>query len=514
MHTFNSENIDVRVLAAGVVFAVLAVRWLTRRSSTRVPGPRAHPFVGHIFQVPKVKTWKYMERLWHEYGPIVKLTLAGDDFLILNDPADAEALLGRRSKIYSSRRPLVYAGKYMSNNMRLTLLPYGDNLKKQRAAFHGMLQPRAIGGYEDMQHNTSLRLLVDLYRTPQDFYTHFPRFPASLIFTMSFGLQMRDDNKDLAAVQGVLYDFVRDSNPGAHLVDTFPIMDKLPDFLSPWRADARRKHQDTIGLYRRLALDVKDRMAKDPELECFTARLWEQQKKMNLTDDELYYVSGSAFAAGTDTSSITLLWFVFAMATNPEVMKKAQQEIDMFFNADTLPNFSKMQELRYCFALMKEVIRWSPIAPLSFPHYLDADDEYKGYLIKKGTTVISNLWNMHHNEEEYPHSYTFNPDRFMSKKEGTGDVADRLGDDIYGFGFGRRACPGQHLAAKSTWIAVVRTLWAYDIVPEKDANGKPKFLDIDDCSNGLTSRPNPFPATFVPRSAAHIETIMSNYGRS
>ncbi len=64
--------------------------------------------------------------------------------------------------------------------------------------------------------------------------------------------------------------------PGAHLVDAFPILDSLPDFMSPWRNEARKKHEyemgvwtfsfnlrrnfnpENIQLYGRLFLEVKE----------------------------------------------------------------------------------------------------------------------------------------------------------------------------------------------------------------------------------------------------------------
>ncbi|KAJ7722914.1 cytochrome P450 [Mycena olivaceomarginata] len=365
---------DTLNLSAGILVAMTVIYLFNRRSRSRglpIPGPKPHPFVGHTFQIPKIKTWKFFEKLAQEHGPIVRVTLAGDDIVVLSDPADAEELLGRRSRIYSSRRPLVYAGKYMSNNMRLTLLPYGDNLRRQRAAFHSMLQPRVIGGYEDMQYTASLRLLCDLVRKPEEFYLHFPRFPAGLIFTMSFGSRLARRRQGSRCGP---------KNPDG-LCDRFepwgaprrfiPHSGQTPGFLSPWRHQARAAHQEIIDLYGRLSRDVKARMVTEPELE----------SKMSLSDEELYFIAGSAFAAGTDTSSITLLWLVMAMGLYPEAMKKAQEEIDAVFGSDTLPNFSRMQELRYTMALIKETIRWSPIAPLSFPHYLDAEDEYKGHIV-------------------------------------------------------------------------------------------------------------------------------------
>ncbi|KAF8151161.1 cytochrome P450 [Mycena galopus ATCC 62051] len=443
---------DIRLVASGFLVTLILVYWNRRRSASKlrpIPGPLPHPFVGHTFQVPVIKTWKYFEQLAHQY------------------------VLGRRSRNYSSRKPLIYAGKYESNNLRLSLLPYGDVLKKQRAAFHQILQPRVVGGYEEMQLTESLRLLLDLVETPKDYYHHFQPFPASLVFTLTFGQKLDDDGKDLAAALIILTTFVQDINPNSHLVDTFPLLDLLPDFLSPWRAEAKRNTNE------------KSRMEKDTGMECFAARLWDQQAKLNISDEEVTlhvaHFAGSAFLAGTDSNSVTLLWFVMTMALYPSTMKRAQEEIDSIWNSDTFPNFSQMRELPYCSALVKEVIRWSPATPLSIPHYTDADDEYKGYTIRKGTSVISSLSVMHHNEEEFPNS--------------------------------TRKCPGQHMAVKTTWIAIFRVLWAFNIERRRDASGYPMKIDPEDCTSGLTIRPNEFPVNFVPRSAAHIQTIMSGQGR-
>lgn len=48
-----------------------------------------------------------------------------------------------------------------------------------------------------------------------------------------------------------------------------------------------------------------------------------------------------------------------AMALFPDAMHKAQREIDSVFGADTPPSFSAMKDLPYCFALVKEVLRFA-----------------------------------------------------------------------------------------------------------------------------------------------------------
>lgn len=94
-----------------------------------------------------------------------------------------------------------------------------------------------------MQEKESLRLLVDICSTPTETFHHCRRFSASLGFTLSYGERLNDDGKDLASITTLVDNFVRGTYPGVHLVDTFPILDYLPGFLAPWRAEARRKHQ-------------------------------------------------------------------------------------------------------------------------------------------------------------------------------------------------------------------------------------------------------------------------------
>jgi len=124
--------------------------------------------------------------------------------------------------------------------------------------------------------------------------------------------------------------------------------------------------------------------AGDIGIECFAARLWDQQQTMGLDLEELSYrtsflpmhclrttltssisVAGTTFEAGTDTTSNTIHWFLLAMILYPEVMKKAQAELDAVLGpgGDMIPCFANFNDLPYCVALTMELFRWSPAAP-------------------------------------------------------------------------------------------------------------------------------------------------------
>ena len=46
--------------------------------------------------------------------------------------------------------------------------------------------------------------------------------------------------------------------------------------------------------------------------------------------------------------------------------------------------------------------------------------------------------------------------------------------DHYGYGSGRRLCPGIHLAERNLWLAVAKILWAFEF---REIEGKP--VDVD-----------------------------------
>lgn len=62
-----------------------------------------------------------------------------------------------------------------------------------------------------------------------------------------------------------------------------------------------------------------------------------------------------------------------------------------------------------------------------------------------------------------PRSEQFIPDRFIDGTD-LGDVPPDPRDIV--FGFGRRRCPGLHVADNSVWTAVAQMLFMFDFLPE------------------------------------------------
>ena len=159
---------------------------------------------------------------------------------------------------------------------------------------------------------------------------------------------------------------------------------------------------------------------------------------------------------------VTTRVFFLAMALNPEAQKRAQAELDAVIGANRLPSLSDRDSLPCVEALVMEVHRWNPIVPLALPRTYTGseDDEYRGYLIPKGSLVLANSWCVlrcsraeagsavltrglvlpcrafAHDPQNYPEPEAFMPKRYLT---GEGKLNHDVRDPrTFTFGYGRR----------------------------------------------------------------------------
>ncbi|KAF5372980.1 hypothetical protein D9758_001784 [Tetrapyrgos nigripes] len=212
--------------------------------------------------------------------------------------------------------------------------------------------------------------------------------------------------------------------------------------------------------------------------DCLAAQCIANMDKIGMTELELAYSVSTPFGAGIETTAGTLTVFVLAMLHYPQVVKKAQIELDTVVGHERLPEFQDRQNLSYINAIVNETLRWRPVAILGgTPHAVVADDVYKEMYIPRGSTVFANFDRIMHDPEMFPDPEDFRPERFIDSSD------PRIQDFDLPFGFGRRQCPGQHLALNSLFINISRLLWGFDITPALDEQGNPVLPVLPPDSN-------------------------------
>ncbi|CAH8274024.1 unnamed protein product [Arabidopsis lyrata] len=116
-----------------------------------------------------------------------------------------------------------------------------------------------------------------------------------------------------------------------------------------------------------------------------------------------------------NTSAVTLEWALSSLLNNPEVLKKARDEIDR------------------------------KIAPMLLPHVASKDCKVAGYDMPHGTMLLTNAWAIHRDPRLLDDPTSLNPERFEK-----GGEAHKL----MPFGLGRRACPGSGLAQRLVTLSL------------------------------------------------------------
>ncbi|XP_060933346.1 thromboxane-A synthase [Limanda limanda] len=181
------------------------------------------------------------------------------------------------------------------------------------------------------------------------------------------------------------------------------------------------------------------------------------QKKM-ITEDEIV---GQAFVfllAGYETSSNTLGFTCYLLATNPECQHKVQDEVDEFFTRHESPDYSNVQELKYLDMVVCESLRIYPPA-FRFARDIDEDCVVNGQLLPKGASLEIPAGFLHHDPEHWPEPEKFIPERFTPEAK-----ANRHPFVYLPFGAGPRNCVGMKLAQLEIKMALVHLFHKFNIV--------------------------------------------------
>lgn len=225
-----------------------------------------------------------------------------------------------------------------------------------------------------------------------------------------------------------------------------------------WAREAREKLTEMTKAPYEM---VKQRVADGTATVSFTSKniFDENGNPVSAADEDIaIWAAAGLYVGGADTVVAGLSNFMLSVTLFPAAQKRAQEELDSVIGSQRLPTLADRERLPYLDALFKETLRWNPIGPMALAHELQADDEYEGYHLPRGSIVYSNIWAMTRDETVYPDPESFTPERFM-KETPHKDPRELI------FGIGRRRCPGRYLAEANLWIVFAKILATMNISP-------------------------------------------------
>uniref|UniRef100_A0A8C3V1F4 Cytochrome P450 n=1 Tax=Catharus ustulatus TaxID=91951 RepID=A0A8C3V1F4_CATUS len=181
-----------------------------------------------------------------------------------------------------------------------------------------------------------------------------------------------------------------------------------------------------------------------------------------LSDEEVLAQALIFVFAGYETTSSTLSYIAYNLATHPDVQQRLQDEVDKHLPNKATPTYNTIVQMEYLDMVVNESIRLYP-AGGRLERVCKKTVELNGVTIPKGMVVLIPAFVLHRDPQYWPEPDEFRPERFSKEnKEGIDPYT------FLPFGAGPRNCIGMRFALLVVKVAVVVLLQNFSFRPCKD----------------------------------------------
>jgi len=176
-----------------------------------------------------------------------------------------------------------------------------------------------------------------------------------------------------------------------------------------------------------------------------------------LTHREIIGNSFIMLIAGYDTTTQSLNFLLYHLATSPDVQEKLREEIQASVERhEGKITYDTINDVKYLNQCINESLRMYPVAPLNM-RICENDVNIKGVEIKKGTQVHIPAYGLAYAEDHWDEPKRFNPDRM--------EDMSRIDPMVFQpFGAGPRNCIGMRFALMTMKLAICRILTEFKVV--------------------------------------------------
>ncbi|KAM6216537.1 cytochrome P450 2D17-like [Rhynchocyon petersi] len=396
-------------LAVTMAIFLLLVDLMHRRSRWAArypPSPVPLPGLGNLLQVDLRNMPYSLGQLRRRFGDVFSLQLAWTPVVVINGLEAVREALVLRSDDTADRPPASPVEEYLGFGPRSQGRPFNPNALLNKAVSNVIACFTQGRRFEDSEP-TFLKLL---------------EMVEAALTTPSFLHQVLGLFPVLLRIPGL----AKKAFSGPKL-----FMDLLDGLITEHREtrDPTQPPRDLTDAF----LDEVDKAKGNPE--------------SSFNNENLRMVVGDLFFAGMVTTSSTLAWALLLMLLHPDVQRRVQKEIDEVIGQGRPPEMADQARMPYTTAVIHEVQRFGDLVPLGVPHMTFRDTEVKGFLIPKGTMIITNLSSVLKDETVWKKPFRFDPEHFLDAQ---GHFVKQ--EAFMPFSAGRRACLGEPLARMELFL--------------------------------------------------------------
>ncbi|XP_004295627.1 PREDICTED: phenylalanine N-monooxygenase-like [Fragaria vesca subsp. vesca] len=461
------------------------------------PGPSPWPIVGCMPEMWRNRpAYRWIHDILKQLNTDIACVRLGNVHVIaVKSPEIAREFLKKHDAIFASR-PITMATHLLSSGyLTAGVVPMGQQWKKMRRVLiadvfnqsrvRWLLDKRNIEADNLMKFlysqcsNSENGSVVNVRTAAQHFSANTMR---RLFFnTRYFGKGREDGGPGLEEEKHVSALFTIVLN-----VYAFCVSDYLP-WLRPFDIDGHEKKVrdalKTIRQYQDPIIDERVRKwrcfnlqekginepVEEDLLDVFISLKGENGQPL-LSAEEIKAQITELQLATVDNPFSIAEWGLSEMLNQPEMLTKAQEELNRVVGVDMLVQESHLPHLHYIRACARESLRLHPVAPFNLPHVSIADAIVAGYFIPKGSSVILSRIGLGRNPKVWENPLKFDPERHLS-----GDACQQVELEEHELRFisfttGRRGCMGGSLGTTITVMLFARLLhgFTWSMPPEVD----------------------------------------------
>ncbi|KAG1869384.1 cytochrome P450, partial [Suillus subalutaceus] len=427
--------------------------------------------------------------------------------IVVSDATVLKEFMDMRSN-ETSGRPSFYTGSLITDGYFIAEADSTTDIWRMgRKALQTLFAPQSVNKQLPVAVAESSQLLFDLLCSPQGFEKHIDRYTFSILLSIAFGKRCpRPDTEEKRLFyEGVRLTVQVVSTEGPP-VDLLPILKYVPERWAPWKGICREARTLQRRLYFGLLEEAETRLARGESTSCLWKKSFSVKKSSGCQRTLLRDIPGPFFGI--------LHFFTHSMFCCLPPLRKAQNVINSVLPDGRPPTMDDIASLPYVRAILREVHRLKPMAPLGMPHALLETQEYRSHVAPKGTTVFINAcMPAQILSEVFDEPEVFRPERFLLSEHGTKPGVDSKDwRASIPFGSGRRLCPEMNLVNTNLAFTIATLVWAFDFAPAIDpATKAPIPVDIDSYEEGLVFRPRSFTCSILPRNEAKARLIRQKF---
>ncbi|KAI5660806.1 hypothetical protein M9H77_20129 [Catharanthus roseus] len=482
---------------AFLLFCFILAKTLKKSGQSNLklpPGPPPIPILGNAHQLIGGHTHHILRDLAKKYGPLMHLKTGEVSTIVASSPEIAEEMFKTHDVLFADRPSNIVAFKILSYDYSdIVISPYGNYWRQLRKiSMMELFSQRSVQSFRSIREEEVLNFIKSI-GSKEGTKINLSKEISLLIYGITTRAAFGEKNKNTEEFIRLL-DQLTVAVAEPNIADMFPSINFLK-LISRSKYKIEKIHKNFDAIVQTILNHHKDRLANhksssheengEQNKDLVDVLLNIQQRgdfDTPLGDRSVKAVIFNIFSAGTETSSTTVDWAMCEMIKNPTIMKKAQEEVRKVYNEEGNVNETKLHQLKYLKAVIKETLRLHPPVPLLLPRECREQCEIKGYTIPSKSRVIVNAWAIGRDPNYWIEPENFNPERFLeSEVDFKGNSFEYLP-----FGGGRRICPGITFALANIELPLAQLLFHFDWKLASDETNIDK-LDMTE-SRGVTVR--------------------------